>query len=217
MNRNNRRKDIVKVSVPRKGHRRKTISGYTSVRRHHTTVYKKYSLVNRNHNEYKKYYFSNQPYKVVYKDFEDWGSPRTQRKYYLNWASTNKGVPELTFITPEEFLWGATDQKEQYAKLEKYNDDIVKMHDESVLYPPAVKKYMEQIKSGEPLSSYQLPFLVFDEQKKQYTTSHEGRHRALAAKKLGIKVIPVVIYHSYGSRDENEYRNHLYQKNQMGM
>jgi len=55
------------------------------------------------------------------------------------------------------------------------------------------KNYMKNLKNviRQPKGKMEIPYLEYDEQGRP--TGHEGRHRAVAAKELGVKLIPVTI------------------------
>ena len=73
------------------------------------------------------------------------------------------------------------DKSPRYSTMERYSQQVIQQD--------TVEKLKKVLKSSK--GKMDVPFLEYDEQGNP--TGHEGRHRAMAAKQLGVKLIPVTI------------------------
>lgn len=87
----------------------------------------------------------------------------------------------IVMMSPDEYIDKATKAFQRMEPSSGYSRDIVmKTRD-----PELVAKYAEQMKGGE-----KFPTLVLDYSR---GFEQEGLHRAIAAKKLGVEEIPVMV------------------------
>ena len=80
------------------------------------------------------------------------------------------------------------------------NKENMKRYSEGVINPENVEKLKKIIRSSK--GEMDIPYLQLDSRGRPI--SHEGRHRAMASKELGIKLIPVSVSRSKSFKDYGE-------------
>jgi hypothetical protein len=107
-----------------------------------------------------------------------------RRRYvasYRSFFGYKPGSQEFTFISPDRFLSLAS--KRVFTNRE--TGERREYYDES-----ALKKLRERMESGKPID----PLFLDVESGTCQVVDHEGRHRAIAAKQVGIDKLPLILY-----------------------
>jgi hypothetical protein len=112
----------------------------------------------------------------------------------------------IRMMTPDKFL--RTTQRETSQKNFTAVDSMfdnpnapLKSYTDRVVSQPNVERLKKVIRSRQ--GKMEIPYLEYDEQGRP--TGHEGRHRAMASKQMGVKLIPVTI--SRELKEPRDWRN----------
>ena len=119
----------------------------------------------------------------------------------------------VKMMSPDKFL--RTTHLEAYGKKPKVSYDefssrVIEQKNVERLKKLIAIKSRPELKRRENRNMVDIPFLMYD--KKGFPSGHEGRHRAMAAKQLGIKLMPVTIARELKeARDWKKIREGIYE------
>jgi len=151
------------------------------------------------------------PFKDADRDgVKNWLDCKPFDKKRQGWAHSGKpGFRERTahikMMRPEKFLrttYRETQNKSENSikkeSFEKYKDRVLNKE-----WSGSIEELKNVIKDKR--GKMEVPYLEYDEQGRPI--GHEGRHRAAAAKELGVKLMPVTISRRLKPKDYRDWKN----------